>query len=164
MPAPQLTTADLIRHYVANRTAFYDTLLARLPEPVFRSAIQNAIGDSQAGEVLSDGAVLPPVVERDVFLDALRTLDLLKNPRYGETWGRTTISMHEALYRAEQVEGTGLILFEHIAAYLEHDALSAVRLYADQRKAVLARLLLFHDALRYHRAMPSTVGGEGAGG
>lgn len=141
------TAAETVRIYLENREEFYRTLLARVPEPKFREYVREAVEAH-----LKHGETLPETIEirpEDNTLQGLLLRDLLKKRGSGHALARTTISIEEALARAQHVEVTGLLFFETLAR-LGKDV-SFAQQQAENHRACLGNLLQLDDALRYRK-------------
>jgi len=147
------TARDLIFTYMKNREEFYCVLLPRVPHEAQRARLTEAVQpiSPDEGELASLKDL--PEEDPDDFLAGLSLNDALKKPAFGSTWGRTTISIEEALLRSQSIEKTGAVLFEHLAG-LYPSSVSLFLQWLQERKAVLVELLRFDDELRYHRFSP----------
>jgi hypothetical protein len=142
--------SEAVELYLQNRTGFYEILLTRLPDVMLRERLRLDV------EPLSTAPLSAETVQhlseaRDELLAALKLKDLLKKPGYGSALAKTTISVDEALARAQRVEETGVILF---ALLIDHSADADKGLFREEfgnRKRALARIFRLEDELRYHR-------------
>lgn len=154
-PQPLKPVRELIRTYLHNRAEFYAALLPRIPDERQRAALAAASAPSEAPQTLLSAAeALADGASDDDLLRALGLHDTLKKAGFGRALGRTAISTVEALQRAQSVEETGVILFEHLqSAYASSSEVFRAEL--SRRRAALAALLKLEDSLRYHRFPPS---------
>jgi len=138
----------MVRIFLANREEFYQTLLARIPEPKFREYVREAVEAH-----LKYRENLPETIKissgADALLQSLRLRDLLKKRGYGHALARTTISIEEALTRAQFVEETGLLFFETLSRLGKDVAFAQQQ--AENHRFCLGNLLRLDDALRYRK-------------
>ncbi|HEY3296160.1 MAG TPA: hypothetical protein VGL38_12045 [bacterium] len=139
----------LLLTYLKNRADFYSTLLPRIPHETLREQLASAVQPVVADTKLM-AAVQELTLEADAFLSTLALKDVLKKPAFGLAWGKTTISIEEAVERSEQIEETGVVLYDNLlTAY--PDLGPVFQDEAQQRKAALQNVLNLGDDLRYHR-------------
>lgn len=157
MSSPQAlkTLRELTRTYVQNRAEFYAVLLPRIPDARQRTALEAAAAPTDSPSALMAAIEsLPESASDDDLQRALGLRDTLKKAGFGQAFGRTAISTIEALQRAQSIEETGMILFEHLQAAYP----TFTEVFRDElrrRRAALAALLRLEDSLRYHRFPPS---------
>ena len=151
---PPKTIRELTANYLINRRDFYSALAPRIPDAGQRTALRDAAepveNDPRVMEASGD---LPDVIGAGEFLKALGLRDLLKKSGYGRAQGLTAISIYEALQRAQAVEETGLLWFEHLLADYP-DLPKVFSTEIQKRQTALSRLLKLEDSLRYHRFSP----------
>jgi hypothetical protein len=157
MTSPQAlkSVRTLIQTYLQNRAEFYAALLPRMPDERQRKALEAASAPTEAEPTLVSAVEgLPEGASDDEPLRALGLRDMLKKSGFGRALGRTAISTVEALQRAEHIEETGVVLFEHLHSIYPS---SADIFHAEmiRRLGALAALLKLEDSLRYHRFPPS---------
>jgi hypothetical protein len=151
---PPKSVRELAANYLRNRAEFYAALLPRIPDAAQRTALQTAATpletDARFTAVIAD---LPNETSDNDLLQALGLSSLLKKPGYGRAQGSTAISIMEALQRAQQIEETGLLLWEQLNnAYPIFSDAFAIEI--QRHRDALTRLLRFEDSLRYHRFPP----------
>ena len=152
---PLKPVRELIRTYLQNRAEFYAALLPRIPDERQRAALETASAPTEAPPTLLSAAEgLPDGASDDDLLRALGLHDTLKKAGFGRAFGRTAISTLEALQRAQSVEESGVILFEHLQSAYPSSS-EVFRAELSRRRAALAALLKLEDSLRYHRFPPS---------
>ncbi len=126
-----------------NRTRFYEILLPRIPDHGIRArleAISKAEAESSLNVIILD--------KSNINIEKLRLLDPLCKPELGRKWGRTSISLEEALGRASRLEELTLLACRaHLDVRPDPEA-SKLSDIAQQRFALLLSLI---DDLRYHR-------------
>jgi hypothetical protein len=149
------TIRELTRTYVQNRAEFYAVLLPRVPDARQRAALEAATAPSDSPPALMAAIEsLPGRASDDDLQRALGLRDTLKKAGFGRAFGRTAISTMEALQRAQSIEETGVLLFEHLqAAYPSFTEVFQAELR--HRREALGALLRLEDSLRYHRFPPS---------
>ncbi|MCB1059035.1 MAG: hypothetical protein KDB65_02280 [Calditrichaeota bacterium] len=121
-----------------NRLDFYQFLLLRIPDQSLRTKLKD-ISES------SDVQIAPCPVDSNILeLHKLNLVDAFKKPQFGERWGKTTLSVQEALERAIHLEewcvlGATLVTSE-----------TGVQLF-NISTFRLAKLRDLENSLRYHR-------------
>jgi hypothetical protein len=144
--------AGALNCYVQNRTEFYESLIPRIPDPRLRDLFARAVTAFDPSETRLD-PVCPSSNKTDQdYLSSLISLDMFKKPSYGRAAGRTVISLHEALLRAQQIESNGILLLQNIVHENPqmHDELASCR-------SSLEGLQKLQDDLRYHKLSPTTL-------
>lgn len=126
-----------------NRARFYEILLPRISDQVVRARLE-AISKAEAESILN---VI--ILDKSIInIEKLSLLDPLCKPELGRKWGRTSISLEEALGRASRFEELILLACR---AQLEVRPDSEASKLSDVAQQRLALLLSLIDDLRYHR-------------
>lgn len=127
-----------------NRLDFYRFLLPRLPDEMMRARFRE-ISEQDSVAVSS----LPDTLEA-IDSYTLNLVDALKKPRFGERWGKTTVSVQEALERASQLE-------EWIALATSQKKSALTSQLHEIAARRLNELRTLEDNLRYHRLRLETT-------
>lgn len=126
-----------------NRTRFYEVLLPRIPDPGICERLTAIFDDAQAVN-----AAVPILDKSNINIEKLIVLDPFCKPDLGRKWGRTAISLEEALGRASRFEE--LIILAGKTQLEEKPELTLEALVASAQRR-FANLLSLIDDLRYHR-------------
>jgi hypothetical protein len=121
-----------------NRQDFYRFLLPRLPDQNLRNNLQ------QIAELGEPTATSPSQDLEALENHNLNLVDAFKKPRFGERWGKTTVSVQEALERAIQFEVWIVLATSNTTKPL------ASKLH-DIAARRLRELRTLEDNIRYHR-------------
>ncbi len=95
-----------------------------------------------------DAVTIPALSDDDKLLKELALLDPLCKPEFGRKWGRTTLSLDEALARAIRFEE--LIILSGLELTY-NPPIEGLKELVDLARERLGLLITLADDLRYHR-------------
>lgn len=125
-----------------NRLDFYTALIPRIPDPSMRERI------SRIASHRGDSVPIPTLTYDNKLLKELALLDPLCKPEFGRKWGRTTLSLDEALTRAIRFEELIILSGLELTA---NPPLEGLKELVDLARERLGLLIILSDDLRYHR-------------